>query len=137
MVIATRTIKSTNPNTHKVKVIIQKGATYTAAQMRKIPQKYHCYLEKFSTRTTWKDAEIELFATLYHELIGAESNNENAQAIVDGFRAEYDTHTDAAIIMMIAQAKAIDTHYDADGLNYNAYLAECLNGIDSTRYQAS
>jgi hypothetical protein len=132
--IATRTIKVTNAKTRKVKVIIEKGTTYSAAQMRRIPTKYHCYMTSHSTRATWTDGEIELIAKSYHELTDAANNNENANDIIAAFRTEYDTHSDAAIIMMIAQAKAIDTYYDAVGLNYNKYLVECLNDIDSTRY---
>ena len=136
MLIATRNV---TVNCRPRPIILTKGAKVTKAIYNRLTQRQRAdYVitvgRRPGTGDAWCTGELDLMAHLYHTMTDAANNNENADAIVAAFMAQYDTRSRAAIIMVIAQCKAIDSLYDAKGLNYNNYLATALAKIDAERY---
>ena len=134
MIIATRTVTVNPVKGRPIK--LNKGVEVKRGVMNRLTaRQQRDYTEVVvKTRRTWTEDEIELIASLYHNLTDASNNGENAADIIAAFRDTYDTHTDAAIIMMIGQCKAVDSYYDAVGLNVSKALICALENIDNNRY---
>ena len=134
MIIATKSVTINQPNGKQIKLF--KGVEVKKSVYNKLsPRQIETYtVKQTKTRNTWTYDEINYMAILYHTLTDPSVNGENAQEIVASFRERYTTHTDAAIIMMIAQCKALDSLYDAVGLNYNSHLVTVLTTLDPDRY---
>ena len=134
MIIASKTVTITQPKGRPIQ--LTKGLKVTKSTLNKLStrQKESYTVNQSRTRQSWTTDEIDLIAMLYHTLTVASCNHENANEIISSFREYYDTHTNAAIIFMIGQCKALDSRYDAIGLNYNKQLVISLESIDSDRY---
>ena len=137
MVIATKNV-TINAGKGRPIVLVKNQKVTPAAQRRMTTRQIESYTETVSRRTggrnEWTHDEVAFIAHLYHTMTDADVNGENAQNISAAFRSCYDTHTDAAIIMTIGQAKAIDSRYDAVGLSYSQALVSALRAIDAERY---
>ena len=134
MIIASKTV-TINPIKGRP-IALVKGVRVKAGQLNKLSARQKADYTEVSvkSRRPWTQDEIELIASLYHTMTDATNNAENAVDIIAAFRGTYDTHTDAAIIMMIGQCKAVDSCYDAVGLNVSKALVCALENIDNNRY---
>lgn len=134
MIIASKTV-TINPIKGRP-IALVKGVQVKVGQLNKLSARQKAdYTEvAVKTRRTWTEDEIELIASLYHTMTDATNNGENAPAIIAAFRDVYDTHTDSAVSMMVGQCKAVDSYYDAVGLNISLALVCALENIDNNRY---
>jgi len=90
---------------------------------------------KATKNVRWSGAELDLLINLYLKYVDPLNGIENGATIIVEFTQEFPNRTSGAIILGLAQVKALDVYHPASGLTDTSQaLIDKLYAIDPIRF---